>query len=206
MIPPRQRRILSPEMLLQRLEEIDVFAAHERHHHPQRAHEPRPDQHVPASGHELRLLDTGRDILRKEMAHQRQPVGRALQILPLVDEMCAGAIFVGLLARFLGAAQQPQVTEFVAAGDGLVVDHCGARGPAGDDVVGERDEFVFLVLVHDKDHAFLDVADDDAGALRLETDDEIGYRGGLAFAQQLFEAEIVDAEFRADACEEAALE
>ena len=140
------------------------------------------------------------------MAHERQTIGCALEILSFVYEMRSRSILVCFFACFSGTAKEPEIPEFIAAGDGLVVHHCGACSPAGDDIICEGDEFILLMLVHHEDDAFLHVADDDARALGLEADDEIGDDVGLAFAQELSEAEVVDAEVCADAGKEAALE
>lgn len=123
-----------------------------------------------------------------------------------MDEVRPRAIFVGFLAGLLRAAQEPEIAELIATGDCLIVDHCGAGCPAGDDVIGERNEFIFLVLVDNIDHAFLYITDDDAGTLRLEPINQVRDRSGLAFPEQLFETKIVDADFGANASEEAALE
>lgn len=62
-----------------------------------------------------------------------------------------------------------------------------------------------MVLVDDKDHAFLDIANDDTAALRLEAGDDVGDDLGLAFAQKLLQAEIINAKFVADTGKEATL-
>ena len=123
-----------------------------------------------------------------------------------MHHMRARAILVRLLRRLLRATQQPEIPKLIPTCDGLVIDHSAASREARHDVVDKGNEQVVGVLVDDEDNALLHVGDNDARALRLQVDDQVRRDLGLAFAQELLHAQIVDAQVCADAGEEAALE
>ena len=193
-------------MLLQGLEEVDVFSANEWHEDTQSPLQARPNKDIPSSGHQLRLLYARRHILRKKVAHQGNAVRGALKVLPFVDQMSARAVLVGFFRGLLGASQQPNVPKFVSASNGLIINHGTASRPPRNHVIHKGDQAILLEFVDHVNHTLLHIADDDTAALGLQTDDEIRYHLGLAFPEQLLEAEVVDAELIADPGQQTALE
>ena len=100
--------------------------------------------------------------MRVEVTEGLETVGCALEVLFLVQEMRARAVFVGLFRDFAWTAEEPEVAELVAAGDRFVVDHCGARSPACDAVVDKRNEAIFLEFIYYVGDGFLYIGDDDS--------------------------------------------
>lgn len=206
MIPPGKRRILGPHVTLQALEEIHILPAHKRDQHPHRPLNPAPEQNILPAHNKIRLGDRRRKILSVKVRHESGPIGCAVEVALCVDELDFRAGLVRLLGGALGSPQNPDVAEFVSAGDGFVVDHGCAGRPSVDGVIRPRKELVAFGFVDGVGNPLLDITDDDTVTLRLQRHDKLRGNLGLGLAEKLLETKIIDSQCLANAGKETALE
>ena len=167
MVATQEWRILRSKLHFKTLEKVDILAADEWNKNSQSSLQACPEDHITSSSNKTCLLNAGWYILRIEVSHQIQPIGRSRKVLAFMDKMCSRSIFVGLFRSLGRSSEQPQVAEFISTGHCLVVHHGHTCRPSSDHIVCKRNQPIFLKFVDAVGDAFLHVAGDDATALCL---------------------------------------
>jgi hypothetical protein len=166
-----EARLFRADVLLKRRDKVDVLLGRERHEHPDRAVQAGVQQHLPTTGDHGDLVDARNKIADVEVGQQLRLVRCAHKQALFVQDACARRVLVHLVGHLGVQPVDKDVPKAVARGDGRVIDHRRARDPAWLGVVCENEQPVFRGLVDGVVDRLLHIADDNAGALRVEGHD-----------------------------------
>lgn len=174
MIAADERHVLRPQMHLQVLEEIVVFAFNERHQHANTARQSCVDESFPTAWDKRGALQTGHCFAEVEGAQRVRLLRCPAQQTAVPESPSAAWILLDVVSHGGWEPKDHNVAQFVRFGHRVVVENADTGAPAGAGVVSEDDQLVLLTLVADPMQRFLHVGYNDAKPNGLYTDDQVG--------------------------------
>ena len=169
MVPADEARLLHADVLLERGDKVHVLLGRERHEYADRPVQAGVQQHLPAAGDHRDLVDACDEVADVEVRQQLRLVRRAHEQALFVQDARARRVVVYLLGHLGVQSVDKDVAEAIACRHGRIIDHRRARDPARLSVVREDEQPVFRCLVNGVVDRLLHVADDNAGALSVES-------------------------------------
>lgn len=116
-------------------------------------------------------MDARDEVTNVEVGQELRLVRRAHEQTLFMQDTCARWIVVHLVRHLDVQPIDEYVAEAIASGDGCVIDHRRASDPARLTVVRENEQAIFWSFINGEVNGFLHVADENAGALGIESDD-----------------------------------
>ena len=171
MVPANEARLLRANMLLERRDKVDVLLRRERHEHPDRTVQAGVHKHLTATSHHRDLVNACDKVADVDVGQELRLVRRAHKQPLFVQDARTRWIVIDLV-RHLGVQSiDENVAEAIASGDGCVIDHRRASNPTRLTVVRENEQTIFWSLIDGKVNRLLHIANENAGALSVESND-----------------------------------
>lgn len=171
MVPADEARLLRANMLLECRDKVDVLLRREWHEHPDRTMQAGVQQDLPATSHHRHLVNARDEVTDVDVGQELRLMRRAHEQALLVQDARARWIIVYLVGHLGVQSIDEYVAEAISSGDGCVIDHRRARNPARLTVVRENEKTVFRSLINGEVNRLLHVANKNAGALSIESND-----------------------------------
>ena len=170
MVPADEARLLRANMLLERRDKVDVLFRRERHEHPDRTMQAGIQQHLSATSHHRHLVNARDEVADVDVGQELRLMRRAHKQALFVQDPRARWVIIHLVGHLGVQSIDEYVAEAISSGDGCVIDHRRARDPAWLAVVREHEKTVFRSLINGEVNRLLHVANKNAGALSIESD------------------------------------
>lgn len=171
MVPADKARLLRANMLLEGRDKVDILLRRKRHEHPDRTMQAGVQQHLPATGYHRYLVDARDEVSDVDVGQELRLVRRTHEQALFMQDARARWIIIHLVGHLGIQSIDEYVAEAISGGDGCVIDHRRARDPARLTVIRENEKTVFRSLINGKVNRLLHVANKDAGALSIESND-----------------------------------